>query len=79
MEIFECIRTSDGQLWEDWGRALDHCENAFGEELDALLKGSNLGHRNLMEIMRTIIAKPKEFDSLAKHVKEYHKVKEFIK
>ena len=79
MEIFECIKTSDGQLWDDWDKALDHCENAFGEELDGLLKGVNLGHRNMMAVMRAIIEKPDEFKALSKCVKEYHDIKGFIK
>ena len=76
MDFVEVYKTKDGKYFESQSKAVQYCEDKFGEELDGLLKGSpNLGIQAKMAIMRAIIAKPKEFQCLAEWALEYQDVK----
>lgn len=77
MRTITAYKLKDGTIIEDHSKAIQYCENKFGEELDGLLKECrNLGIQAKMDIMRAIIAKPKEFESLAKWVFEYYATKQ---
>lgn len=76
MDFIEVYKIKDGTTLERQSEAVQYCENRFGEELDGLLKDCrNLGIQAKMDIMRAIIAKPKEFENLASWVFEYQQVK----
>jgi len=76
MKTLEIIKTMDGEYFECERKALLHCENRMGEELDQLLKPvDHIGIQGKMAIMRILQAEEKQFNTLAEWVREYHEVK----
>lgn len=78
MECLEAYKTIDGNLFEDHQKALAHCENRMGEELDGILKTiPDMGHRMKLNIMKKLMEDQtlKQFQLLARWVNEYHEMK----
>lgn len=78
MQILQIIKLKDGTIFENQLKALEHCENAAGEELDLLLKivpAERMSVFVKVELFKAMLKQPEAVQEIAAWLKEREEIK----